>query len=271
MKRAQEFTVWITRPEPEAKSLCALARGSGWRVLAVPVIEIAPPVDPAAAQAHLRHIQAADAIIFISRNAVDWAFRFEPEIGRWLARRAVFAVGKATAAELARRGLREVMAPTSGSDSEALLDHPALSAAAIAGRTVLIVRGGAGRELLAQVLKDRGARVAYAEVYSRRLSAATARQLPSLWRETPPDIIVVTSSEALNNLLAVTPATHRKQLLACQLVVFGRQLAERVRRGGFQRPPVAAMSAGGQGMLEALDRAAELLDQDEHKRVRPHE
>lgn len=270
MKRAREFTVWITRPEPEAKSLCALARGSGWHALAVPAIEIAPPADPKAAQAKLRHIRAVDAVIFISANAVDWAFRFEPEIGRSLERRAVFAVGKATAAELARRGLREVMAPASGSDSEALLDHPALSTAAIAGRRVLIVRGCAGRELLARVLEDRGARVTYAEVYSRRLPAATLQQLPGLWRETPPDIIVVTSGEALNNLLAMTPATRHEQLLACQLVVFGRQLVERVRCGGFQRPPVAAMSAGGQGILEALDRAAELL-QDEHKRAWPHE
>ncbi|WP_275576186.1 uroporphyrinogen-III synthase [Aquitalea magnusonii] len=66
---------------------------------------------------------------------------------------------------LARLSGQDILFPTAGSDSEALLALPQL--ADVAGQHWLIVRGQGGRALLADTLCARGAQVSLAEVYQR--------------------------------------------------------------------------------------------------------
>src|SRR5262245_18429150 len=89
-------------------------------------------------------------------------------VPEWPARLTAAAIGAGSRRELVRHGVRGVLAPEEGADSEALLALPAL--ARMAGKRVALFRGGAGRPLLGDALAARGAEVEYADCYRRALA-----------------------------------------------------------------------------------------------------
>ncbi|MDZ7748216.1 MAG: uroporphyrinogen-III synthase [Halofilum sp. (in: g-proteobacteria)] len=146
------------------------------------------------------------------------------------------------------------MEPVGSHDSEGLLRAPALAPARIAGRGVLIVRGEGGREHLATELMARGASVDYAEVYRRRRPQGLDPAVASGC-----DIVTVTSSEGLANLLAVLDEPARAHVLARPLAVTSERIAARAREHGFTWPPRVAPEPGDAGLLQAIRRCVAAL------------
>ena len=70
----------------------------------------------------------------------------------------------------------------------------------VAGQAVVIVRGEGGRELLAETLTERGARVVHAEVYRRERPTMDATTPRDRWARGEIGAVVVTSAESLLNL-----------------------------------------------------------------------
>ncbi len=88
--------------------------------------------------------------------------------------------------------------PEAGFTSEALLTLPRFQQ--VAGQAIVIVRGEGGRELLAETLTRRGARVVHTEVYRRERPMADATALLERWARGEIDAVIVTSTETLLNL-----------------------------------------------------------------------
>lgn len=246
------INVWVTRPAAQAAELIAAIEAAGWRAVAVPTLAIvAPtPIDTLRQQAYAQ-LAAANAAVFISRNAVDWLWQIlGDKAGSLLTGKRVLAVGPGTAAALRNHGFNDVVMPDAGADSEALLARPEL--ATPAGETIVIVRGRGGREKLATTLQARGAQVDYLEVYARQHDATTQARLPQLWREQPPAAIVVSSRTGLDALRAMTPAEWQSCLQTTPLICLGERLAAAAAALGFHHCQPVAATGGDAGIVAAL-------------------
>lgn len=121
------------------------------------------------------------------------------------------------------------------------------------GLRVVIFRGQGGREQLAETLRARGAQVGYAEVYRRVRPDNDPEWLLDPLRQGEIDIISVTSSEALDNLIEFG-APELETLQRTPLVVFHQRIADAARRHGFHGPLRVCDQPGDDGLLETLRR-----------------
>jgi uroporphyrinogen-III synthase len=217
--------ILVTRPRDLAQGLAALIAGAGGEPVLFPAIEILEPADPAAARARLARIDEFDLAVFVSPTAVRRALALRA--APWPAELRAAAVGEGTRRELEAAGIARVIAPRDGADSEALLALAELQR--LDGQRVLIVRGAGGRELLAQSLAARGARVAYAECYRRARPSAAAP-------EGALDGACVNSAEALENIVALLGGAR---LRALPVFVAHERIARRARELGLAQPVLA--------------------------------
>lgn len=205
--------VLVTRAPHQAGELAAAIEQAGGTAVLFPVLEIQGR-DPAILRDNRASLPPADIVVYASPNAVEHGFEpaGDPQA-------LVAAIGPATADALAARGRPVDIQPAQGFDSEHLLAEPALSD--VRGKTVRIVRGERGRELLSSTLRARGARVDYLAAYRRLPARHTADELAALertWRAGGVHVVTVMSVESLDNLLTSLPPYCRDALPATPLV-----------------------------------------------------
>ena len=238
----------VTRPREQSQRLAAGIEAAGGVAIVFPLIEIGGPPDPAALDALIDRLDQFDWAFFSSPTAVDQAFE------RIRARRAlpqhwaVAAIGEGTQRALARHGVSDVLAPSARFDSEALLALAPL--AAMSGLQALIFRGQAGREALGDGLLARGAQVHYAECYSRHRPESDASVLADAARAGALDALVITSSEALHNLVAMCRGLDARALWQTEVFVPHARIAVAVQAAGFAR--VVQTEGGDAGVLRGL-------------------
>jgi uroporphyrinogen-III synthase len=243
------LSVLVTRPTHQADALCAAVEAARGRPVRFPALEIRGPADKHAARAALRGASGADLLLFVSANAVQFAFPLLPE--QLPAEIAIAAVGRATARALHETGLEPTLVPER-MDSEGLLALPALQS--VAGRSVYILRGNGGRELMAETLRERGAAVHQVEVY-RRLRPerlAGAAKLVQNWASLV-DVVIATSNAILDNLVALLGEVGVEKLRRTPLLVVSQRMLEHARGLGCADVSVAA-SASDADLLAALCR-----------------
>jgi uroporphyrinogen-III synthase len=117
----------------------------------------------------------------------------------------------------------------------------------LAGWRVMIFRGDGGRELLGDVLKDRGAVVEYVTCYHRSKPRGNAAELFNA------DAITVTSSEALGYLQQILNEYQKTALSgihAIPLFVPHVRIAELACRQGWSQ--VYLTAGGDEGLLSGL-------------------
>lgn len=237
----------ITRPLEQATPLAALIREQGGEPISFPLLAIEPLEDDAALAPALDALAHCDWVIFISSNAVEQGMphvrRHYPQLPHQL---RFAAIGPATAAELGRHGIAQVLTPQGRYDSESLLALPQMQD--IRGRRVMIFRGVGGRELLAETLRDRGAQVSFAECYRRINPQHDAGNLPALWQNGQLHALVVTSSEALRHLLQLAgDAPWLRNTLVC---VSHARIAEAAQAHGLRA--AVADAPGDAAMVQCL-------------------
>lgn len=219
--------VLVTRPALQAENLCRMIETEGGSVVRLPLLAIEPVAQPA--EARRRLAAPRDLWIFTSANAVRHALPLVSE--PWPQR--VAAIGPATATAIAAAGQAQAATPLDGSSSEALLALPELQS--LAGTRVLLVTGEGGRELLERELAARGAEVERAEVYRRVPLPYPPEAVAGALRRS--DVVVITSAEALDQLVRLTPDSARTALLKKALVVPATRVVEKARELGFLQPP----------------------------------
>jgi uncharacterized protein HemX/uroporphyrinogen-III synthase len=249
----------VTRPSGQAERLAALVSAAGGRPFLFPALEIERlPERP------LPRLEEFDLAVFVSPTAAECAFERIQRAGV-----PVAAVGSGTRRVLEALGAREVLAPESGADSEALLALPQLHE--VAGKRILIVRGEGGRELLADTLAARGARTEYLECYRRMLPHADMAPLIAAWERGEIDAVTVSSSASLDNLITLLGVPR---LAATPIFVNHARVAERAREVGIPEPIVAG--PGDEETADALvayfgSRAMGNSPQDSQEHKQPEE
>ncbi|TCO43105.1 uroporphyrinogen-III synthase [Dokdonella fugitiva] len=233
-------TVVVTRPD--ATALLRSARRLGACALSLPGLSLrALPV--------ARPPGAIDAWIFTSPAAVRFALDRTPCLSV-PARAVVFAVGAGTRAALARHGI-DATAPERA-DSEGLLALPGLGD--MHGRRLALVGAPGGRDLIAPTLRARGADVLPIHVYRRLPPRLTRRHFDALAVAKDPLVTLLSSGEALANLVAALPSPLLARLRARPIVVSSARLAAAARAAGFAEIATAA-SAAPRDLLATASRA----------------
>lgn len=242
--------VLVTRPLDQTAILADRIRAAGGEPIFFPAIDIGPPRDRRALDAVLDRLGDYRLAIFISPTAVDYAFRaIAARDLAWPAGLRAAAVGPASARALERHGCVEVVVPTERFDSEGLLAHPAL--ADVAGRRVVIFRGGSGRELLGDTLVARGASVDYAACYERLPPASDPAALLARWEREGIDAASFTSSEGFANFAQAIGERGRRLLAATPAFVPHPRIAEAVGAAGVEA--VVLTGAGDAALVAALE------------------
>ena len=230
----------ITRPVRQAAQLAQQIAAVGGTPLIFPTIAILPPDDRRALDDVHRRLAQFDYAIFVSANAAEFGVG---NPAAWPAAVPAFAPGPGTAAALAAAGIGDVRQPRTTMDSEGLLALTEFTAPA--GKRVVIFRGGAGRDLLADTLSARGAHVTRVDCYRRARPQSGAEGLVAAWRERRIDAITLTSSEGLNNLWEMLDSYGRSELAATPAFVSHSRIAERAHALKLARVIVAEPTDAG--------------------------
>jgi len=246
-------TLVVTRPSGSADALKRRIRALGGAALGLPGLRLQPATDPALARRALDAARSSDIAVFVSPAAVRFAFALRPRL-RFARGTVVCAIGAATARALARHGIRDALHPAR-QDSEGLLALPQLQS--LRGKRVALIGAPGGRELLAQTLRERRARVTPVHVYARAAPRYRRAQLAALEHAPTPLVTLLSSAEVLDNLRASLPLDLFARLAAGELVASSERLAGAARASLFGNVHVAASALPADlvaGALAALAR-----------------
>ncbi len=234
----------VTRPRDQAVSLARRIVENGGNSILFPLLEISPIADPRPLRQLVARLVEFNLAIFISPNAVRYGMEAIQAAGILPTSLKIATVGQGSAKALRALGVTDIIAPQDKFDSEALLALPELQN--VAGWRVVIFRGDVGRELLGDTLKMRGASVEYAACYQR---AKPQHDVAALLAANP-NIITVTSSEALAYLWEMLDEPSQVKLAAMPLFVQHERIAQAAQKLGWQE--VVTTEGGDDGLLSGM-------------------
>lgn len=242
--------VLVTRPVHQSQPLVTAIEAQGGSAVRFPTLEIQAR-NAAAIVEDAYQLDTPDIAIFVSSNAVVHGLQYAED-----ARIAVIGPATADAVEAADRPV-DIM-PYDGFDSEHLLQ--AAEMFDVAGKRVRIIRGQAGRELLADTLRERGAEVDYLGVYQRTLPLYRDDEVDALlaeWEAGRVNVVTMMSVASFENLLAVLPESAWPMLARTPLVTPAERVLKQVLRQ-FPEMPVSLAGAPDadalvRGILRAID------------------
>jgi uroporphyrinogen-III synthase len=247
--------ILLIRPQRQDDQLLSMLENSGAQVTHIPVMTIEPLGESQIAKSQAVKDQILEfdnfhKAIFVSGNAAELAIEW---IDKYWPMHPVgidcFAVGERTAALLKEAGIH-ALCPSGRQNSEALLQLPQLHQ--LENQRIIIFRGCGGREILADTLTERGARVEYCELYRRVIDTRQA----ALARQQKADCLIAHSGE----LIQAMGAAEETLFADTAVVVPSDRVAEIARQLGYRRV-FSAENALPEAMLatvlEALDSATE--------------
>ena len=237
--------VVVTRTARQAEGFCEKLRSAGFAPVEFPTIQLVPlpsgPLDRA-----LTLLADFDWLVFTSGNAVDFFFSRTDELNfRLNALPRVAAVGSATAARLADRGI-----PIDFMPEEFVGTELVLGLGDLVGKNVLLPRAKIGRPEITDLLKARGARLTEVPLYDTRTAAPPPEAFAAL--NEPFAAITFTSPSSVRNFFRLT-AAHQAQLT---LPVESLLRQARICCIG----PVTAQAAAEAGLTDVLIPAEYTID-----------
>lgn len=242
--------VLVTRPAAQADRLCRQIQAAGGRAYRFPVLEIAPPLDPAPLQALAGQLQRYDCAIFISANAVQRALDVLLDGRPWPSSVAIAVIGQRSADALQAYGIRADYCPADRFDSEGLLALPAMQQ--VSGKRFVIFRGDGGREYLADTLRQRGASVDYLEAYRRVKPDSDPTAILDNWRAGRIQAVLVNSEESLRNLCAMIGEAGIQLLRTTTVLVVSERMRSVVDDLALDRPLLVASNATDEAVMNCL-------------------
>lgn len=220
----------VTRPVSQAENLCRLIESQAGFAFRFPTLEIrlhTPELNI------LQQALASDWLIFTSSNAVDFAIQAFDGKMHTFELPLIAAIGQATANTLTLNGIQVDCVPVTEFNSEGLLAEPLLQD--VAGKICVIVRGVGGREKLAETLRSRGAEIIYLEVYKRFCPNINNLELTAWIAADKITAVIITSSEALDNLLLMLDKESVALLKNKPLIVVSDRIRLVAEQLGFIR------------------------------------
>lgn len=197
--------VLITRTRRQASNLARLLADEGAIPVELPSIEIEPIEDREAVEAAVERLRSGEYAWagFTSANAVELFFEHLAERGldaRAFVGARIFAIGPATAAALAERGLRADVVPAEYV-AEAVVE--AMTPHVRSGDRVLLPRAESARAELVRGLEGLGASVDEVPIYRAAVPSEASPEVLADLRSGKIDVATFTASSTVRNLAAM--------------------------------------------------------------------
>lgn len=243
MRKLEGKRVVVTRAAHQAEDLARPLRELGAEPILLPVIGIAPPLDPeplkqAAARPY-------DWIVFTSTNAVK---AFAAHVADSAALAARIAVVGASTERIAREhGFRVNLVPEEYV-AESLL--AALANEDLRDRRILIPSADDARDVLPAGLRELGAIVDVVVAYRNVLPEEAKSLAPSIFREPFPDWVTVASPSAAKNLVRLIGT---EPLARTRIASIGPVTSAAVRKLGLSVAAEAGVHSI-EGLMEAMQK-----------------
>lgn len=205
--------VVMTRPRGQSESFGQMLIERGAQPIDLPCIEIRDPASWQPLDDAIRRLNEFDFLLVTSANGVRNFMKRLEACGfdsRQLQGIEIGAIGPATAAELARYGIRADFVPREYR-AEGLVEE--LGKREIRGKSFLIPRARVARDLVPRALEEQGARVEVIESYYAAAPDYRPDHLEALLSPAP-HVIAFTSSSTAVNFYQLPIAEELRQKLA---------------------------------------------------------
>ena len=240
--------VLITRPGAQGKALCEALERAQVACEHIPAINILENPNKLPEQKIVSLFLASELIIAISANAVNYCKLLTPKITK---NTPVLAIGKSTQQVLIQHKNyheQQIVLPKEYS-TEGLLQLEILQQ--IKNRKIALICGVGGRELLEQVLIERGAVCTRIETYQRMYPGENEAKLQQQLAVNDFNKVVITSGQALENLVKMSGG-QLPALLKLQLIVISHRLANLAVDIGFTQPALIIKNADNAAIMKLL-------------------
>ncbi len=243
--------VVVTRSREQASDLVRLLAAEGACCYEFPTIEIAPLVDSIPVRNAIAELFQYDWVVFTSVNGVKCLFNEVDSLdldSRIFAGIRVAAIGPATAAALAGRGVRPDFTPerfVAESVVEGML------AQGVAGKKVLIPRAREAREVLPEKLTQAGAEVTVLPVYDTRPVDQDPAEILDGIKSGDIRYVTFTSSSTVKNFFAKVPPEALRAVSTVKTACIGPITAATLAEYGFT-PDVTAEAYTIPALAEAI-------------------
>lgn len=251
------YSVLVTRPIHQQVELVEMLNRHGVATLSKPLFAIeglSLPEDIDRLKPKIQNFAEYDIAIFISTNAArfgaEWIDKYWPQFPHNL---QAIAIGPSTAQAVTDTLACPVIQSNTGTTSEDILALDELKQ--VSSKRIAIFRGIGGRELLADVLKERGAAVDYFEVYTRTSIHYDQSVLAEEIEAKGVNIFSANSSETVAMLKAELGRNFCR-LSGTQLLVPSSRVAQEAEEHGFTNV-VSCNGAGPGAFVAALHRIAD--------------
>jgi uroporphyrinogen III methyltransferase/synthase len=236
-KPLRNRTIVVTRSAEQGDELVLLLRQSGARVLRIPTIKIGPPDSWRACDAALARLHDFDWIIFTSVNGVHWFYKRLREKHHNLqisSRLEVAAVGEATFAALAKRGIQVDILPDEYRAEGLLRSFESINLQG--GSLLLPAPQTGGRPILKEHLPKMGVEVVKVPVYKNRLARLQdAPDFAAFIKQDKLDLLSFTSPSTYKNFVSQLGTEKLSHLLdtGCRLAALGEVTSAAIVKTGF--------------------------------------
>jgi len=241
MRTLQGLRIVVTRATHQAEELAEPLRALDAHVILLPVIGIAPPLDPGPLHEAVEHASRYDWIIFTSANAV-YAFARQ---ARPTANPRVATIGSATREAAESVGFSVGLMPEKYL-AESLVE--AFAGTNLGGSRILIPSAAVTRDVIPPALRKMGAHVDVVEAYRNVIPLEAADQARQIFQPPYPDWVTFTSSSAVDNLIQLI---GRDPLHHSKIATIGPVTSKTLRNYGMAVSAEAATQSVG-GIVEAV-------------------
>jgi uroporphyrinogen III methyltransferase/synthase len=219
----------VTRPDAQAEELCARLQGLGAVPVRLPTIDVLPAESGAELDGALSTLHEWDWVVFTSANGVRFVFDRCAELNvaanEWRAV-SVAAIGPATAAALAERGVRPAAVP-----GEYLAERIADAVGELRGRRFLLLRADIAGDALPRKLRAGGAYVEEVVAYRTRPRGPDPEAAVVLGAGA--DAITFTSPSTVRGLQGMLGERWRNALGKAAIISIGPETSAAVRELGL--------------------------------------
>ncbi|WP_035274207.1 uroporphyrinogen-III C-methyltransferase [Desulfogranum japonicum] len=229
----------VTRTREQASELVAKLEENGAACFEYSTIHIERVADYQPLDKALANIVSYDWILFTSINAIKYFFNHLHSTGRdsrSLAGPKIAVVGKTTAEELGRYGIRADLLPDTFTGEG--LAQSLLESQVGKGSKILLPRALRASEVLPETLTDAGAEVDVVPVYQNVPPQGRKEELRQQLVQGDIDLVTFTSSSTVTNFITmVAPEDEEelKQLMqGVTIAAIGPITAETIREAGLQ-------------------------------------
>jgi uroporphyrinogen-III synthase len=243
--------VVLTRPAGQNVDMATTLDSAGIPVIELPMLEIQALEDSESIgriRQQFETLSDCDYTLFVSANAVNAAFQFCQQQGvKWPKELACLGMGSSTEARIIEAGWRLVPIHNTEGSNRSLRSEDMMEQAwaqNVKGLSIAIIKGEGGREYMASVLAERGAKVVSISLYRRQKPVVkpeiTELHLQHIANDPRGSVIVLASADTLYNWSAILEQAGFDSIKPeLTLLVPSTRVANEARNLGYRQIEVA--------------------------------